>query len=463
MQRHDLLIIDDEENMRHMLESLLSRSGYRIDSAASGPMALQLIEAKSYDFILCDIKMPEMDGLEFLRRGRAALEQSTVIMMSAYGSVDRALEAMQEGAYDFISKPFKTDEVLLALKKAAEREQLRSENVQLKQQLSEIKQAKGFTGMVAVSGVMTELIRLARRVGKYDTSVLITGESGTGKELIARGVHQSSARAAKPFVAVNCGSIPEALLESELFGYRKGAFTGAQQNRPGLFREADTATLFLDEIGELPLQMQVKLLRVLQERELRPLGGTKTVAVDVRLIAATSRDLTAMVADGGFREDLYYRLNVMPLKVPPLRQRIEDIPALVAHFINKFNNHFGTRVSGVSGSALERLVRYSWPGNVRELENAIQRGLVLSEQGQITAEDLPDHLRSAAQRPTVADLTIDISRSGFSLKAARQQLESQMIGRALQGCHGNKSKTAALLGISYPSLLAKIKQYQLGS
>ena len=351
--------------------------------------------------------------------------------------------------------------MLLTLKKAEEREQLRIENSQLRKQISEIQAETIFGDMVGSSPLMMELFRLAARVGKYDTSVLITGESGTGKELVAHGVHQHSRRGLKPFIAVNCGSIPESLLESELFGYHKGAFTGADRDRKGLFCEADNATLFLDEIGDLPLPMQVKLLRVLQEREVRPIGANETIPVDVRLIAATSRDLDDQVKKGSFREDLYYRLNVMPLKVPPLRERLEDIPSLASHFINKFNSRFGTSVSGVTKDALERLSRYQWPGNVRELENAIQRGLVMAEHGHITTEHLPERICLESIDQATRSLTLDISQSDLSLKQAQQQLETELITRALIRCCGNKSRTAEALGISYPSLLVKIKHYQI--
>jgi two-component system response regulator AtoC len=382
-------------------------------------------------------------------------------MMSAYGSVESAIEAMKAGAYDFISKPFKTDEVLLALKKAEEREQLKRENVTLRKQIAEISGGLRFGSMVAASPLMAELFEVAERIAHYNTTVLISGESGTGKELIARGIHQASPRRDKPFVAVNCGSIPANLLESELFGYVKGAFTGADTERKGLFREADGATLFLDEIGELPQPMQVKLLRVLQEQEVRPVGSGKTAKVDVRVLAATARRLEEQVADGAFREDLYYRLNVMPLTVPPLRDRQEDIPILCLHFIKKFNSQLDTQIKGIRPEAMEKLLGYQWPGNVRELENSMQRAMVLSQSRYVEAEHVGGSLTKSVTNVQGDACRIEIVDGDLSIKQAQRQLEARLIARALARCGGNKSKAAALLAISYPSLLSKIKMYDL--
>ena len=332
-----LLIIDDEENMRHMLSSLLNKSGYRVDTASDGTDALEMVDQTLYDFILCDLKMPNMDGMEFFENARDKLWASTVIMMSAYGSIDTAVEAMKKGAYDFISKPFKSDEVLLTLKKAEERESLKRENRWLKERIRKIQENYYFGKMVSQSKAMNSVFKLAEKVAQYNTTVLISGDSGTGKELIARGIHFAGQRAKKTLVPVNCGSIPENLLESELFGYKKGAFTGADRDRKGLFEEADGGTIFLDEIGELTLPLQVKLLRVLQENEIRAVGDSKTKKIDVRVIAATAKHLEDEVSKGTFREDLFFRLNVLPIKLPPLRDRPEDIPLLCQHFIDRFN------------------------------------------------------------------------------------------------------------------------------
>ena len=318
-----LLVVDDEANMRHMLGAMLSRSGYAVDQAENGEAALKAVSEKQFDFILCDVRMPEMDGMEFLERATAYIGDTTVIMMSAYGTVDLALQAMKAGAYDYISKPFKSDEVLLTLKKAEEREALKTENIQLKTTLKKIQLGEGFEKMVGSSEIMTNLFNIAKKIASYDTTVLITGESGTGKELLAKGIHCTSPRQSQDFLAINCGSIPEHLIESELFGFVKGAFTGADKSKKGIFAEADKGTLFLDEIGELPLAMQVKLLRVLQENEIRPVGANRQEKIDARIIAATSRDLQQAVKDGDFREDLYYRLNVMHLHISLLHNNFD--------------------------------------------------------------------------------------------------------------------------------------------
>lgn len=451
-----LLIIDDEDNMRHMLRSLLEGHGYLVDTAANGREGLQLAEQNQYDSILCDIRMPEMDGMAFLLAARPYISQANVIMMSAYGSVDTALEAIKAGAYDFIAKPFKTDEVLLALKKAEERETLRLENRMLRAEIESVHGEADFGAMVGRSKAMRGLFQLARKVASFNTTVLVTGESGTGKELVARGLHSASPRGAMPFVAVNCGGIPENLLESEFFGHVKGAFTGAETSKKGLFAEADRGTLFLDEIGELPLGLQVKLLRVLQEGEIRPVGSARTQQVDVRIIAATSRDLAQEVSRGGFREDLYYRLNVLTIHIPPLRERPDDIALLAAHFLKKVNRKLDTKVRNIAPAALALLLQCPWPGNARELENTIERAVIMADREVIFPENLPLHLSGAR----VATPTLD-GYQGFSLKEAGELLESKLIGRALAATGGNKSRASELLEISYPSLLSKIKKHHL--
>lgn len=455
MNKLRLLIIDDEENMRHMLTEMLSKNNYLISSAKDGLEATELVSEDQFEFILCDVRMPGMDGLEFLRQNEGALDKSTVIMMSAYGSIDLALEAMKAGAYDFISKPFKTDEVLLTLKKAEEREQLKRENRLLKNELN--KRGDGFARIIGESREIKKIIDIAEKVAQYSTTVLITGESGTGKELIARGIHSCSPRSAKPFYAINCGSIPAELLESELFGYMKGAFTGADKNRQGLFEVAHGSTLFLDEIAELPATMQVKLLRVLQENEIRPIGSSVVKKVDVRIVAATGKDLQQEVLGGEFREDLYYRLNVLSIPMPPLRNRPDDIPDLCSHFIQKYNRDLKCSIEGVDPQAMAVLLRYHWPGNIRELENVIQRGMVLTESDTIDLEHIPSVIVDGKNN----DKETGFNYHGYSIKEAQKQMEAEMIKKALEQTEGNKSRASILLEISYPSLLSKIKEYSL--
>jgi len=451
-----LLVIDDEENMRHMLSSMLKKSGYRVYTASNGSEALDMVEETLYDFILCDLKMPDMSGMEFFEAARDKLWASTVIMMSAYGSIDTAVEAMKKGAYDFISKPFKLDEVLLTLKKAEERESLKRENRWLKERIRKIQDDYHFGSMVAKSKGMEAVFKIAEKVAQYDTTVLICGASGTGKELIAQGIHSAGKRAKNPMVPVNCGGIPENLLESELFGYKRGAFTGADSDRKGLFEEADQGTIFLDEIGELPLSLQVKLLRVLQENEIRPVGDSKTKKIDVRIIAATSKNLEDEAKNGTFREDLFFRLNVMPIQLPPLKDRPEDIPILSQHFINRFNISLEKNIKGITPAAMSILLKYHWPGNVRELGNVIERAVVLAEEAILAPENFPLYLGESQEREKGEDFF-----DGHSLKAAQKILEKRLIIKALEATNGNRTKAARILEISHPSLLSKIKAYDI--
>ena len=451
-----ILVIDDEDNMRHMLSKMLQREGYQVEIAADGEEGLARLERQPFDFVLCDIKMPKMDGMEFLRHCRRTTVGSTIIMMSAYGTIDLAVQAMQLGAYDFITKPFKSDEVLLSIRKAEERDQLKRENRVLKEQLRRIEERHRFGLMVAKSIAMQAVFALAAKAAQYNTTVLITGESGTGKELVARAIHQAGPRRQYPLVAVNCGSIPENLLESELFGHMKGAFTGADNAKKGLFEEAHKGTIFLDEIGELPLNLQVKLLRVLQENEIRPVGSAQHRKIDVRVIAATSRNLQQMVTEGEFREDLFYRLNVLPVEVPPLRERSEDIPLLCQHFIQQLNETLHRRVKEIAPAAMVSLLQHSWPGNVRELENAIERAMVLSE-GDILDEDSFSYASLGIMGSSPSSFNFE----GHSLKIAQKNLEKEMIVKALKATDGNRTQAAKLLEISHPSLLSKIKIYQI--
>jgi two-component system response regulator AtoC len=451
-----LLVIDDEENMRHMLSKVLGKAGYIIETASNGYEGLKMTSSSAYDFILCDIKMPNMSGLDFLKAARGKTRATTVIMMSAYGTIDTAIEAMKLGAYDYISKPFKTDEVYLTLKKAEERENLRQENRRLKERIRNIEGNYHFGSLVAKSEAMQSMFRVAAKAAQYKTTVLILGDSGTGKELIARAIHFEGDRSNMPLVPVNCGGIPATLLESELFGYKKGAFTGADKNKNGLFQEADGGTIFLDEIGELPLDLQVKLLRVLQENEVRMIGDSKSTKIDVRVIAATAKDLEAEVKKGAFREDLFYRLNVLSIKIPPLRDRSEDIPLLCDHFIERFKLSLHKEITGIAPAAMSRLLDYHWPGNVRELENAIERAVVLAEDALLLPEHFPAELGRNRGGGKLEGLF-----NGHSLKAAQKLMERKLITKALEKTGGNRTQAARLLEISHPSLLSKIKLYNI--
>jgi two-component system response regulator AtoC len=373
-------------------------------------------------------------------------------MMSAYGSIDTALECMQLGAYDYISKPFKNDEIVLVLKKAEERERLKDENRRLKQAVSG---DCSFAGIISRNSLMKEIFGLVSKVADYKTTVLITGESGTGKELIAKALHFQGARRAEPFVAVNCAAIPENLLESELFGHVRGAFTDAATDKAGLFEQADNGTLFLDEIGEMPLSLQVKLLRVLQEEEIRRVGGNSSKKVNVRLVSATSRSLEDDVSTGRFREDLFFRLNVFAISLPPLRERLDDIPLLVEHFLGRFSARFGKNVKGVSTGFMELLTSYSWPGNVRELENILERGVLLSEGTSLVPAVLPPKLAGGS-----AGQAFQFSGT-LSIRQAGEAMERELIARALESTGGNRTHAAKVLEISLRSLLYKIKEYDL--
>jgi len=442
-----ITIIDDEESMRHMLSVMLKKEGYDTVAYADAKAALSSLDADDPDFILCDIRMPGMDGVGFLEALKDRPEPRTVIMMSAYGTMESAIECMKLGAYDYVSKPFKAAEIVLTLKKAEERERLKKENLRLK---SEVEKDYDISNIRTEDPGMLEVLAMVRKVSGYSTSVLVTGESGTGKELIARAIHSSGVRAGKPFVVVNCGAIPAPLLESELFGHVKGAFTDAHKNKNGLFQEADGGTLFLDEIGELPLELQVKLLRVLQEGEVRKVGDTRSVKVDVRVVAATLKDLKEEIKKGSFRDDLYYRLNVIELRLPPLRSRPGDIAALAAHFIEKYARSFGKSVKALSKEAREALAAYPWPGNVRELENVIERAMILEETDTIRELSLP--LTLSGGHATV---------HGLSIKKAEEEIEKELIARALEKTGNNRTKAAQLLEISHRALLYKIKNYGL--
>jgi two-component system response regulator AtoC len=450
----NVLIVDDEEPMRHLLSVFLRDHGYEARAVANGEDALKELAARDYDVVLSDVRMPRMDGLALLREVRQRGHDATFVVMSAYGSHDAAIEAMKAGAYDYVSKPFKPDEVLLVLQKAQERERLARENRRLR---TELAAEYRVDNLVGASAAMQDLLRQVRKVAPLKTTVLLGGESGTGKELVARALHELSPRAAMPFVAVNCGALPAELIESELFGHVKGAFTDATRNKKGLAAEADGGTLFLDEVGELPLALQVKLLRFLQEEEIRPVGGTRAERVDVRVVAATVRDLGAAVAAGEFREDLFYRLNVVAIRLPPLRERLDDVALLARHFLARYARlRPGDAVVGISDEALAALRDWRWPGNIRELEHAIERAVVLCDGPLVREQDLPDAVREP-HRPPSAPIALD--DGCLSVKRATRAVEEELIRRALRQTGGNRTRAAELLELSYRALLYKIKEY----
>ncbi len=448
-----VLVADDEENLRLVLKTLLKKHGYEVQVAASAEEALARLQQFDPDFVLADVRMPGMSGIELVAELKRRGSDAVAIVMSAYGSVELALEAMKAGAYDYVAKPFKQDEVLLALRKAEEREQLRRDNARLR---AAVRGSEGLGRMVGRAEPMQRVFKTLEKVAAYKTTVLVLGESGTGKELVARALHELSDRKAAPFVAVNCGAIPGSLLESELFGHKRGAFTDAHADKRGLFEVADGGTLFLDELGELPVELQVKLLRVLQEGTIRPLGATQDRPVDVRVVAATVRDLAHEVKEGRFREDLFYRLDVLRIEVPPLRDRRDDVPLLVERFLARHHERLGTRARRVAPSAMERLLAYAWPGNVRELENVVERAVVLAEGDDIQESDLPERLRASAE-PAKAFL----ASGELSIKKMQSHMERELIARALAKTGGNKTAAAKLLEISHRALLYKVKDYGL--
>jgi two-component system response regulator AtoC len=449
-----ILVVDDEFGLRHALSRILDAEGHEVAVAEDGASALQTINGTAPDLVLCDVRMPGMNGLEFLERYRSSNVGGIVIMMSAYEDDEGVIEAMRRGAYDFIAKPFRADQLLLTIRKAVERERLRQTVEQLQEELSALRAPSGIVGR---GTAMQQVLTVAAKVARHPSTVLVTGESGTGKELVARYIHTSSPRASEPMVAVNCGAIPENLLESELFGHAKGAFTGATGDKRGLFEEADGGTLFLDEIGELPSALQVKLLRAIQEGEIRRVGDNTARAVDVRLLAATARDLEAEIAAGRFSAELYYRNNVVRLHLPPLRERREDIPELVRHFMQLYGRRLGLSVTSVSPAAMRLLMEYAWPGNVRELENVIERGLVLAEGPQIEPGQLPPVIRS----PGVAAPARD--ELDLSIKRQTAALERGLIRDALERTDGNRTRAAKLLELSHRALRYKIREYGLGN
>ena len=456
-----ILVVDDELSMREMLSILLKRSGFDVDDAPGPEAAFSALDRGSYDLVITDLAMPAGGGIAVLDRVKDHSPDTQVILMTAYASTESAVEAMKKGAYDYLIKPFKTDEMLIVVRNCLEKKSLAKENVFLKKALGTRYQ---FSSLVGGSSKMLDLYALVSRIKDTGTNVLITGESGTGKEMIAKAIHFNSVRASKPFVTVNCGAIPENLMESELFGHKKGAFTGAIATKAGLFQAADGGTLFLDEIGEIPLAMQVKLLRAIQEKSFKMLGGLEEIRVDVRIIAATNKDLAAEVQGGTFREDLFYRLNVINVAVPPLAERRDDIPALAQHFLEKYSKELGKDVRRISTEAMETLLAYPWPGNVRELENVIERAVALETTNVILPESFPSGVLSrraqtspGADTPSPAE--VDIPEEGLDLEAVVGAFERRILEKALARTDGVKKEAAKLLNVSFRSMRYRLAKY----
>ncbi|MEX2209104.1 MAG: sigma-54 dependent transcriptional regulator [Myxococcota bacterium] len=454
------LIIDDENGIRTSLGLILADEGYEVAKAADADEGLREARAGRFDLVLCDVRMPRRSGLDVLPELILAQPDATVLMMSAFGQVEQALEAVRKGAYDYLAKPFQAEELLLAIGKAEERERLRRENRQLRRELS---QGGREAGLVAASPAMREIYELVERAAEFKTTVLVTGESGVGKEVVARAVHGLSDRAGQPFVPVNCGAIPESLIESELFGHMRGAFTGAEHEARGMFREADGGTLFLDEIGELPLATQVKLLRVLQEEEVRPVGAAKSYPVDVRILAATARDLEQMVEAGTFRADLFYRLNVFRLHIPPLRERREDVPVLADQLLAALSRRMGKAVAPLDREVIAALLEHAWPGNVRELENTLERALILAREGRVTRELFPFATAThSAEAPAPPPHDAPAAAlEDLSIKRHGRALEERLIRLALARTAGNRTRAAQLLELSARALQYKLKEYAI--
>ena len=455
MSEARVLVVDDEKSMRDLLAITLEKQGYEVTVAEGGEAAIDAIRREGFDAIITDLRMARVDGLQVLRSAKDLSPETAVVVVTAVGSTETAVEAMKLGAYDYITKPFKLDEINLIVKNALERKRLRDENRYLRKQLES---QYRFDNIIGKSPAITAVFDTVRKIADSPSTVMITGESGTGKEMVARAIHYNSQRRNKPFISVNCGAIPEALMESELFGHVKGAFTGAVSNKVGLFTAAEGGTLFLDEITEIPTLLQVKLLRAIQEREIRRVGETKETKVDVRLIAASNRELERAVSEGALREDLFYRLNVIPIHLPPLRERREDIPLLVAHFLQKFGPQLGKEVRGVAPEALAMLERHHWPGNIRELENVVERAIVLGSGEVLGPEALPESVRR--ERP-VRGLEVDLPEEGMDLEATLDALERRYLQRAMDRTNGVQTRAAELLKMTFRQFRYKLQKHNM--
>jgi two-component system response regulator PilR (NtrC family) len=455
MTKQKILVVDDEKSMCDFLEIMLQKEGYEVLSTTSGEKALELLDNNLYSMILTDVKMPGADGFAVLRKTKEVSPDTVVIMITAYGSPEGAVTAIKEGAYDYITKPFRVEEVKITIKKALERSDLIKENIRLRQAVEE---RYKFWNIIGKSPKMQRVYDLVEKVSQTKANVLITGESGTGKELVAKAIHYNSNRKDNSFVTLNCGAIPENLLESELFGHMKGSFTGAIANKRGLLEMAEGGTLFMDEIGELPLALQVKLLRVIQEREFKRVGGVDDIKVNVRIISASNQDLQQKVAHGSFREDLFYRLNVIQIKLPPLRERKEDVTLLMSHFVKKYSTETGKKIEGVSPEAMVLLLSYDFPGNVRELENIIERSITLETAATITER----HIRSYLNERLISKGTppsLEIPEEGMDLNKVVEDLEKAFILKALEQTGGIKKKAAEILGMNFRAMRYKLAKY----
>ena len=457
MFKDKILVADDEKSMREFLEIMLKKEGYKVTLASNGEEVMKLIEKDIFDLALVDIRMPRQDGISVLKRIKSISPETVVIVITAYASADTAIKAMKEGAYDYITKPFKIDEIKLIIQNALEKKHLQKENLLLKQV---VRDRYHFENIIGQSSKMLELYDLLEKVAPTKTNILITGESGTGKELVAKAIHYNSPRKDKPFVTLNCGAIPESLIESELFGHMRGAFTDAISTKKGLFEVADEGTIFLDEISELPLMMQVKLLRVLQDGEFKRVGGTEDIRVDVRIISATNKDLEGAVREKQFREDLFYRLNVIQIRIPSLRERKEDIPLLTSHFLKRYSEELGKQISQISPEALRVLVQYDYPGNVRELQNIIERAMALETSQELTAQNLSSYIEEQLpikKRP----LDLEIPSEGVDLEKIVEDVERTLLLKALDRTKGIKKKAAELLHINFRSMRYRLEKYGL--
>ncbi|MDD8012060.1 MAG: sigma-54 dependent transcriptional regulator [Acidobacteriota bacterium] len=455
-----ILVVDDDRSLRNMLSFVLSKEGFQVVEAENGLDALKKLKGAKFDLVVSDIRMPDLNGIELLKRIKTHDPDLPVIMITAYAATHDAIEAMKLGAEDYIMKPFNLDELKIIINKSLHKKSIELENIELKQMLSD---KEKFENIVGGDPKMTKIYELIRTVAQTDSTVLVTGESGTGKELIARAIHAQSRRAAQKFVSINCGALPENLLESELFGHKKGAFTDAYQDKEGLFEAASQGTLFLDEISEMSQKMQVKLLRAIQEKVIRRVGGTSEIAVDGRIIAATNRDLVESMERGEFRSDLYYRLNVISIRVPPLRERRDDIPILMQHFLQRYNQKFAKSITGFDKKVLERFAGYDWPGNVRELENFVERGVALEKGSVISADSLPVEMvyGSAVAKSGGEEWLPQLEAGKLDFNQYLDDLSRRIIINALARCHGNVKKTAQVLQVNYRSLRYLIEKFNL--